>query len=127
MGFSMYEFRDLDIMDKLSALGSVSAKDLLSELGLDGEEGRHAGARLAWMRRFGMTTYDPEKALWRLSDGGDRVLEAKRQAAGLTQLDGVPDEAMVDVMAHVTARYRHGDALVAHLLRREFLFGTARR
>jgi hypothetical protein len=127
MGFSMYEFRDLDIMGKLDELGSVSSKDLLTELGLDGDRGTRAGVRLAWMKKFGMVVYDPETALWMLSEGGDRVLAAKRQAAGLTQLDGVPDEAMVDVMAHVTARYRHGDALVAHLLRREFLFGTARR
>jgi hypothetical protein len=34
---------------------------------------------------------------------------------------------MVEVMSHVTSRYRLGDPVIASLLRREFLFGTQKR
>jgi hypothetical protein len=33
----------------------------------------------------------------------------------------------VDIMSHVTARYRLGEPMMAQLLRREFAYGTSPR
>lgn len=125
---SLYRFRDIDVMLAVRDFpNGVAASELADAIGL-GDEGTQAAAvRLAWMRRFGMVAYDADRALWRLSAGGERVADAKLRAAVASQLDAMPAESLVEVMAHVTNRYRFGDALTAHMLRREFLFGTAAR
>lgn len=130
MGASLYEFRDLDLMlaiQEANGGSGISAMELSETIGLGEEGSRAAAIRLAWMRRFGMVHYDEKTHLWLLSRGGERVTEAKLKGAASRAIDAVPEEALVDVMAHVTSRWRHGDPMVAQLLRREFLYGTARR
>jgi len=34
---------------------------------------------------------------------------------------------MIEVMALVTSRYQRGEAMLGHMLRREFLYGTKKR
>jgi DNA-binding IclR family transcriptional regulator len=130
-GASLYDFRDLDILQKIAAEedaeGWVELEPLARSLGLGDDHNRNVAVRLAWMRRYGMLARDDEKGLWRLSPGGLRVVQAKVKAAAQHDLEELPDEAMVEVMANVAARYRFADATTAHLLRREFLFGTQRR
>ena len=65
--------------------------------------------------------------MWRVSESGERVTKAKLRAAASNSIEKTPDDALVDVMAHVTSRYRHGDPLMATMLRREFLYGTSPR
>lgn len=129
MPASLYDFRDLDLMLKLDAEGDkdgwVETEAMARSLGFDGA--RDVSTRLVWMRRYGMLQFDPQKRLWRLSQGGQRVVRARLRAAQQKALEAVPDEAMVEVMANVTSRYRLGDPMVAQLLRREFLFGTKPR
>ena len=74
-----------------------------------------------------MIERDEERGLWRLSPGGSRVVAAKVRAAGKRELEALPDEAFVEVMANVSHRYAHADRMTAHLLRREFMFGTQPR
>jgi hypothetical protein len=127
MSASLYEFRDLDLMMTLhEGNGGMTSGQLADVLGLqDGAQG--VAVRASWMRRFGMFDYDEKSGLWSLSGGGLRVVQAKRRAAALRQVEDVPDESMVDIMSHVTARYRLGDPMVANMLRREFLYGTSAR
>jgi len=122
--FSMREFRDLDLMAKLRDEGPVAAKELAGLLGND-EYGRHLGSRLGWMRHYGMLDRDPKTGLWSLTEGGARVLQANSRAI-FANIDSIPEEQLVGVMADVTARYRRGDAMIATMLRREFSFGTQR-
>jgi len=129
MPFSLYDFRDLDLMlkiaDEADDEGWVETRALAEALGVEeGEKVHGVGVRLGWMRKFGMLERDDERQLWRLSAGGDRVTRARLRAAATKQIESVPDEALVDVMAHVTARYRLGDPVMATMLRREFRFGT---
>jgi len=65
--------------------------------------------------------------MWRLTDAGRRVTEARVRAATSNGIEKLPDEAMIDVMAKVTQRYWHGSPMLATMLRREFLFGTKPR
>ena len=129
---SVYEFRDLDLMLALARVadndGWAETQLVAEHVGL-GENGgtRAMGQRLAWMRKFGMVERNPELHVWRLTRGGERVTESHLQAAQKRAIEAVPDDALVDVMAHVTSRYMHGDPLVANLLRREFQFGTRPR
>jgi hypothetical protein len=127
---TLYDFRDLDLMLKLDGIGDddgwATTQELAEALGM-GDDTRAVGMRCAWMRRYGVFDFDEQKKLWRLSSGGERVTKAKLRAAATNQIDKVPDEAMVDVMAHVTTRYRLGDPMLATMLRREFLFGTSPR
>lgn len=125
---TQYDVRDLDVMLKLESesddRGEISAGELADALGMD-EDTRAVGMRLAWMRRYGMLAYHEERKTWSLAKGGKRVIEAKRLAANADAIPDVPDEQLVDVMAHVTTRYRLGDPVIATLLRREFAYGTA--
>ena len=127
---TLYDFRDLDLMLKIEAEGNdegwLEAADLASSMGF-GEEVQPISMRLAWMRRYGMLDYDPEKRMWRLSSGGQRVSRARLRAREASVIEAMPDEAMVEVMANVTTRYWRGDPMTAAMLRREFLYGTRRR
>jgi len=128
MPFSVTDFRDIDLMMRLGEEGSdgIKAKDLVGLLGgMKDEDARHIGSRLAWMHRYGMLDFDPKRKLWSLSGSGGRVVDSKILAAQRVQIEAVPDESLVEVMAHITTRFRHGDAMTAHLLRREFAFGTS--
>lgn len=128
---TLYDFRDLDLMFKIAENTNgkgVSSPDLAEMLGFEAEDGaRPVGIRLAWMKRYGMVAYDDAEHLWSLSRGGLRVTEAHLRAPELRVIDTMPDEKMVDVMAHVTSRFQRGETMLAHMLRREFAFGTQRR
>jgi hypothetical protein len=123
---TLYDFRDLDLMMKLEETGGASGAttaEFAEALGM-GDEVLAVRGRSSWMRRYGMIDYNEETRLWTLSDGGERVVSAKLRAAAAKTVDTVPDESMIDVMAHVTSRYRQGDEMMATMLRREFAFGT---
>jgi len=124
------DFRDRDIMLKLLAEGDedgwVETEAMAASMGFS-EDNRPPAIRLAWMRRYGMVERDEERKMWRLTDGGLRVTKSHLKAAQSRTIETVPDEAMVEVMAAVLTRYRHGEPMLAHLLRREYLFGTAPR
>lgn len=128
---SLYDFRDLDLMLTLADRGDDEGwsptHELASSFGF-GEELRALGIRLGWMRRYGMVEHrNTPESLWRLTDGGTRVIDAKLRAAQSRTIEEIPDESLVDVMANITRRYHHGDPMIATMLRREFLFGTTRR
>jgi hypothetical protein len=124
---TVLDFRDLDLMLKLEAEGGEAQTWELAEALGFGDNGRMPVARrLAWMRHYGMLAFDEERRLWRLSKGGERVVNARVKAAASRQIEALPDESMVEVMAAVTTRYRHGEPMIADLLRREFQFGTQR-
>jgi len=127
-GLTLYEFRDLDLMFKLrDENGGITSQQFAESLGFDKDGAAKVASRLTWMRRYGMLDFDPKARLWSVAASGERVTEAHLRSRDIQALDQLPDEAMVEVMAHVTSRYRHDQGTLAHLLRREFLYGTARR
>jgi hypothetical protein len=127
---TLYDFRDIDLMMRIADESErrIESTELAEAVGL-GENGgaRALGRRLAWMKRYGFVTYNEKEHYWALSAAGERITAAHLKAAQTKSLEKVPDEAMVEVMSHVTSRYRHGDPIIANLLRREFLFGTQKR
>jgi hypothetical protein len=127
---TLYDFRDLDLMLKVEAEadndGWVEAAHLARSVGF-GDDSHPVAMRFAWMRRYGMLEYSEDKKMWRLSAGGRRVSSARLKASQAQAIEALPDEAMIEVMANVTSRYWRGDALTAHMLRREFLYGTRRK
>lgn len=130
---TLYDFRDLDLMVKMAAegdeLGRVTSTDLAGAAGLNTDNGgpRAMGIRLAWMKRYGFVVYDDKEHFWALSSAGKRVTEAHLLASQQKTIEKIPDESLVEVMSHVTARFRLGDPVNAQLLRREFMFGTQKR
>jgi DNA-binding IclR family transcriptional regulator len=125
---TIYDFRDIDLMMRLSEEPEIPATELAEAVGLTDDGATQAlGRRLGWMKRYGFVAYDPKLHRWSLSQAGQRITESQLRSAQIRALDSIDDEAMVNVMAHVTSRYRHGDAVVAQLLRREFAFGTQKR
>lgn len=126
---TLFDFRDLDLLylieDRADDEGWAETEDLASELRF--ESMQPLGIRLSWMRRYGMLDYDEKKKMWRLTDGAGRVMDARLRAAQQKSVQALPDEAMIDVMANITARYNNGNALVATMLRREFMYGTKKR
>lgn len=127
---SLYDFRDIDLMMKLDetgGAGGATTHELAEAIGMSEDGVQAVAIRSAWMRRYGIFDFDEEKRLWSLSPGGERVVSAKLRAAQARTIEQVPDESLVDVMSHVTSRYRLGDPITATMLRREFLFGTSPR
>jgi len=129
MRASLHDFRDLDLMLKIADEGDdegwVELRQLASSMGADEAEKLNGlGVRFSWMKRFGFLEFDDKAKMWRLSPSGDRIARAKLRAAASKQIEAIPDESIVEVMAHVTSRYRHSDPTTANLLRREFKFGT---
>lgn len=127
---TLYDFRDLDLMLKIRAETNghgVTSADLAGLLGFDEGDNRPVGIRLAWMKRYGMVAFDDDERTWSLSPAGDRVTSAHVRARSIQVVEKLPDEKMIDVMAHVTSRWQHADPVLAQMLRREFLFGTQRR
>jgi len=129
---SLYDFRDLDLMLTLADRGDndgwAPTIELATSFGF-GDELQGLGVRLGWMRHYGMVEGKREKSetLWRLTDGGMRVIESKLRAAQSRTIEAIPDEALIDVMANITRRYHHGDPMIATMLRREFVGGTQPR
>lgn len=131
-GATLYDFRDMDLLLRLAQEGDhdgyAETEWMAHALGFKNSHGNRAmGMRLAWMKKYGMVEYNGEKKMWRLSPAGVRVTTAHLKAAQERTIKAVPDESLVDVMSHVTSRYMLGDPVIAHLLRREFLFGTKPR
>jgi hypothetical protein len=129
---TLYDFRDTDIMLRLSEMTNgvgVTSQDLADALGFEaeGEGTRAVGIRLAWMKRYGMVAYDDRDHTWKLSRGGTRVADAHLKAPELRVVEHMPDEKMVEVMALVTSRFQRGETMLGHMLRREFMYGTHRR
>jgi hypothetical protein len=128
---TLYDFRDVDILyriaEEMNGAKGIPTTEIAELLGFEEGDNRPMGIRLAWMRKYGMVLFDEKDRLWRLSAGARRVIAAREQAREIEVVDRLPDESMVEVMAHVTSRYRHGQSYLAHLLRREFLFGTQKR
>lgn len=132
MTLSLYDFRDHDLMLKIVEQGDdeewVSTHELADSLGMS-DEFASVAIRCSWMVRYGMLEAGNKGTtrVWRLSESGKRVVAAKMKASTTTAIAAVPDVSMIDVMAHVTSRYRNGDPVMANLLRREFLYGTSPR
>ena len=126
---TLYDFRDIDLMIKLAQEGAsgVTAAEMSEALGFNSEGVRSVGTRFSWMRRYGMLSLDEEKHLWTVSDGGEKVIKEHEREAGMKMVERIPDQRLPDVMAFLTRRYRTGDPMLAHLLRREFFFGTRKR
>jgi hypothetical protein len=126
---SLYDFRDRDIMfrlDEATTNGGAPTTELAEMLGFEEGDVRPVGIRLAWMRRYGMVVFDEKERLWSLSPSGQRIISAHLRAPQLRVVEELPDESMVEIMALVTSRYQRGEAMLAHMLRREFLYGTKR-
>jgi hypothetical protein len=123
---TLYDFRDIDLLMKLAHEGAsgATASEMSEALGFNSTGAQSVGVRFAWMRKFGMLSFDPEKHIWSVSAGAERVIAAHEKAAGIKKVESIPDEQLVDVMSHVTSRWRLGDPMIADMLRREFLFGT---
>jgi len=128
---TIYDFRDVDLMMKLSSEMSdegegIPSDEFADSLGMS-RDVQAVSQRCSWMVRYGFFQFDKEKRLWTLSPAGERIVKAQELASGIDELAALDDEAMVDVMAHVTSRYRYGDRVTATLLRREFVHGTSPR
>lgn len=124
---TLYDFRDLDLMFLLAEAenGGVPSGELAETMGFDAETGAaNVGRRLAWMKRYGMVVNDETHHTWKLSRGGVRVVQAHELAPALRAIEAMPDEQMVEVMAHVTSRFQRGDSMLGNMLRREFMYGT---
>jgi len=125
------DYRDTDIMFKLAEASNgrgVSSQALAELFGYEPEDGSQPfGIRLAWMRNYGMVAYDDKEKLWKLSRGGERVVEARLRAPELRVVETMPDEKMIEVMALVTSRFQRGETMIGHMLRREFAYGTQKR
>jgi hypothetical protein len=123
---TLYDFRDIDLMMKLAEEGAsgATAPEVAEALGFNSDGTQSVGVRFAWMRKYGMLAFDPVKHIWTVSEGGERVIRAHERAAGIKKIEKVPDEQLVDVVSHVTSRWRLGDPMIADMLRREFMFGT---
>jgi hypothetical protein len=124
---TVFDYKDTDLMALVESAGEsgITAADLAAEMSYNGNDAHRAiGMRFAWMKKYGMLNYDEKGHLWTLTDGGARVMESHRVAAFTKVLKAIPEEAVIEHMAHITSVYRLGDPMIAAMLRREFQYGT---
>jgi hypothetical protein len=124
VSLSLYDFRALDLLLRLSEDGGMSSLQIGEAFGADA---RAAGSRFAWMRRYGMVDLDAETGSWSVSAAGRRVIQSKLRASQIAVVEKLPDESLVETMAQITSRYIRGEPMLAHMMRREFMYGTRRR
>lgn len=80
-----------------------------------------AGARLSWMRRWGLVERDKERG-WRLTDRGLELRNGKVSEAVDAQLRAMGDPDVVDMIGALARRRQHGSREAAIVGAREWRY-----
>lgn len=84
-------------------------------------------SRFAWLVRYGVMERSPEDARYRLTTDGKAAIDAKLRVTQQKALNGMNDEALMQVTQFVTERWRKTNKANSNLIRRQWQYGTGRR
>jgi hypothetical protein len=105
--------------------GYIDSHDLATVLGIDAKHPtQHVGVRLGWMRRYGAVERRDGTSLWRPTAMGRALALGDLSDVQRDIIDGLSSEQMLTLTRTLTNRYRRVGTTAAHLMRREWQYGT---
>jgi hypothetical protein len=113
------------MMDEAGEDGWASVHDLAVAIGIDAKHpGQHVGIRLGWMRRYGAVERQNGAPMWRPTPMGRALARGDLSEDQREVIEGLTSEQMLTLTRTLTTRYRRVGDTAAHLMRREWQYGT---
>ena|SRR3990172_5770211 len=133
MGLRLSEFSDRELLHALRELLTqkdsdgvgIKASSFANSLGLKNVDAHHIGARMGWLRKYGVVDR-VEGNRWTLTDFGARLLNAKLSATAVRTLGALEERSLWDAMRVMSMAYRNSGVEARNMVRREWLYGTHR-
>jgi hypothetical protein len=122
-----YSDRELLLMmlDEGDDFGWVGVHDLAEALVIDHKHpGQCVGQRLSWMKRYGAVERKDGVSDWRPTAMGRALARGDLEAEQLEAVESLTSEQMLTLTRLLTNRYRRVGDTAAHLMRREWQYGT---
>ena len=126
---TLYTYSDRELLhvmlDESDGDGWISAQDLAKVIGIDAKHpAQHVGTRLGWMRKYGAVERQPKAPLWRPTAMGRTLATGDLSMDLETSLRELPSEQLLTLTRMLTKRYSRVGETAAHLMRREWMYGT---
>ena len=113
------------MLDLADEEGYASVFDLAEEFNIDHKHARQCVAqRLSWLKRYGAVERLDGEPRWRPTSKGLAIARGSLSPEQREALDGLSSEQMLEATRLVTGRYRRIGDTAAHLMRREWTYGT---
>lgn len=126
---TLYDYSDIELLhmmlDEADPEGWVGVHDLAEALAIDAKHpAQHVGVRLGWMRRYGAVERHPDEPSWRPTAMGRALVLSGIDGDQRAALEGLTSEQMLALTRMLAGRYRRVGETAAHLMRREWRYGT---
>jgi len=130
MGLSLMEYSDRELLNILIDLDPFnegsSTEQISDQIGLvDRDRFRNVGARMSWMRRFGVVERNGD-GLWRLTPAGDQVAHGGLRQSVLNTIDAIGDAGALELGAAIASRYQAVSYPASAMMRRSLQRGMKR-
>jgi hypothetical protein len=127
---TLYDYSDRELLNLMLDEGEpsdgwISVHDLALAIGIDAKRpGQHVGVRLGWMRRYGAVERMDGAPAWRPTPMGRALARGDLTEQQRDAIEGLTSEQMLTLTRSLTTRYRRVGDTAAHLMRREWQYGT---
>lgn len=122
---TLFDYNDRELlhlmMDEADADGWVDSRELARVIGMDKDHARSVGVRLGWMRRYRAVERKDGTRKWRPTPQGRALALGDMDR---TMIEGLAPEQLLMLTRLLTIRYKHAGDTAAHLIRREWRYGT---
>lgn len=108
----------------------ASTVQIADALGIQGKRRKNSvGVRLAALKRMGVIEKKPEgsESRWAVSAIGQMMANGQLTKAIKERVENLPPGQLLMLTRELTRHYRTAPAGAEHLIRREWVYGTARR
>ena len=112
------------MLDESDGEGWVDSRDLARTIGMTKDHAGSVGVRLGWMKRYGATERKDGTREWRVTPAGRALALGDLSMAEETALTELSPEKLLMVTRLLTQRYTRVGDTAAHLIRREWRYGT---
>jgi hypothetical protein len=112
------------MLDEGDAQGWVDSRDMARVLGMHKDHAGSVGQRFGWMRRYGAVERKDGTREWRPTLMGRALARGDLSEDQREVIEGLSSEQMLTLTRALTTRYRRVGDTAAHLMRREWQYGT---
>lgn len=131
-GLKLTEFEDVEFLyaleDNADHEGWTSSQDLANGLRLDVDNPtRNVGARLSWLRRYGVVEYRRDGKKWRLTDAGRSLVHGTLTKAQALTIARTADERVLALTRAVSHELVTADGVAAAMMHRQWRYALAQR
>ena len=129
---TLYEYSDRELLhlmlDESDGDGWISSRDLAKVVGINAKHpAQHVGTRLGWMRKYGAVERQAANPLWRPTAMGRALALGELKPRERDMIEGLDPDQLLTLTNTLTKRYSRVGDTAAHLMRREWLYGTSGR